>query len=397
VLLLLFLKKPGEKIVRLFLLYKAAWRIVVKTNCITCTTICSIISKLIFMHINRKKFLLSFPALATALSAPAQWLRNSVAEDAETEEAAARFKIPPYLRAGDTIGITCPAGFIKPEDIVPAVQLMESWGFTIKAGATVGAKDFTYGGTDAERLQDLQAMLDDENVKAVMCARGGYGAIRIIDQLDFTKFKKRPKWIIGFSDITVLHSHINSRFKIASIHSKMCNSFPADWNAAEPIQIETINSIRQCLGGEKMQYSAVPDSNNRLGEAAGVLVGGNLKTIETMAGSSSDLDTKGKILFVEDTGEKLYSIDRMFWNLLRSGKLNRLKGLLVGGFKMKPDEAEEPFGKTIEEIVLEKIKGFGYPVCFDFPVGHQKNNFALKCGVRHRLLVSAGAVRLEEE
>lgn len=306
------------------------------------------------------------------------------------------FKKPPYLKKGDIIGITAPAGSITQEEIQPAMQVMQGWGYEIKVGHTIGKKDFTFGGTDDERLNDFQKMLDDPKVKAIMCARGGYGSIRIVDRLNWTKFKIHPKWIIGFSDITVLHSHIHNNFQIASIHSKMTNSFPDDWNTAEPIQIETIISIQDALAGKRMKYSAGPNPNNKQGTAEGILIGGNLKTIETLAGSASDIKTDGKILFVEDTGEYLYSIDRMFWNLKRTGKLKNLKALIVGGFRVKPDDPGEEFGKTIEEIVFEKVKNYNYPVCFDFPVGHQKNNFALKCGVKHRLSVKENEVTLSE-
>ena len=304
---------------------------------------------------------------------------------------------PPYLKKGDTIGITCPAGFITFDDIQPAVLKIKEWGFDVKIGDAIGKKDFTFGGNDEERLADFQAMLDDKKVKAILCARGGYGAIRIIDKIDFTKFAVHPKWIIGFSDVTVLHNHINHNFGIATIHSKMCNSFPADWALAEPVQVDTIESIHQCLTGEKISYPIVPSSYNRNGQASGILVGGNLKTIESLAGSKSDLVTKNKILFVEDTGEYLYSIDRMFWNLKRTGKLDHLAALIIGGFKIKKEEtASEAFGKTLEEIVLEKVAAYHYPVCFDFPVGHQKNNFALKCGTRHQLELSPGNCLLNE-
>jgi muramoyltetrapeptide carboxypeptidase len=304
--------------------------------------------------------------------------------------------IPDYLEPGDIIGITCPAGFITEKEIEPAVQQMKSWGYSIKAGDTVGRKDFTFGGTDEERANDFQQMLDDPSIKAIMCARGGYGAIRIIDRLDFTKFAQHRKWIIGFSDITIVHCHLNRNYGIASIHSKMCNSFPDDWNTAEPIQIETILSIKQALTGDKMKYSAIVNVQNKPGSAEGTLIGGNLKTIETLAGTKSDLRTTDKILFVEDTGEYLYSIDRMFWNLRRTGKLEKLAGLVVGGFKLKPDDTGEEFGRTVQDIVLEQVKNYNYPVCFDFPVGHQRNNFALKCGVKHRLVVNDEKVVLEE-
>jgi muramoyltetrapeptide carboxypeptidase len=305
--------------------------------------------------------------------------------------------VPRKLKPGDTIAITSPAGYITLEEIAPAIKQIESWGLKIKIGNSIGKRDFTFGGTDAERTADLQQLLDDPKVKAILCARGGYGALRIVDRLNFTQFLQHPKWVIGFSDITVLHSHINRNFGVATIHSKMCNSFPDDWSKAEPIQIETILSIRQALMTEKMQYAAIPNARNVVGLATGMLVGGNLKTIESLAGSKSDLHTAGKIFFVEDTGEYLYSIDRMFWNLKRSGKLSLLKGLIIGGFKIKTaEDPKEEFGKDLQEIVLEKIKNYKYPVCFDFPVGHQKNNFALKCGVVHQLRVSDNTVTLKE-
>lgn len=293
--------------------------------------------------------------------------------------------IPSYLKKGDTIGITSPAGFIALEDISPAINKIMEWGFNVKIGNTIGKKDFTFGGTDEERLKDLQEMLDAPNIKAIMCARGGYGTVRIIDKLNFTKFVAKPKWIIGFSDITLLHCHINRNFGIPTIHSKMCNSFPNDWSKADEIQTLSIHTIRMCLTNEKIHYAIKPNENNRMGNAEGVLVGGNLRTIENLAGTKSDLITKNKILFVEDTGEYLYSIDRMFWNLKRSGKLAQLKALIIGGFKNKPDDAGEEFGKTLEEIVLEKVKEYNYPVIFNFPIGHQKENFAVKCGVKHRI------------
>jgi muramoyltetrapeptide carboxypeptidase len=339
---------------------------------------------------NRKNFLGTVMALIGGISVPVKKLF------AEASSEGVIFKKPPYLKNGDTIGITAPAGFITNEELQPAIQVMQAWGYKIQIGDTIGKRDFTFGGTDNERLNDLQKMMDDPKIKAIMCARGGYGSIRIVDRINWTKFKLKPKWIIGFSDITVLHNHMHNNFQIASIHSKMTNSFPDDWNTAEPIQIETIISIHDALSGKKMKYSTTTNSKNRQGIVDGILIGGNLKTIETLSGTASDIKTDGKILFVEDTGEYLYSLDRMFWNLKRTGKLTNLKALIVGGFKIKPDDPGEEFGKAIEEIVLEKIKNYKYPVCFDFPVGHQRNNFALKCGVRHRLSVKENEVILTE-
>ncbi|HVM89369.1 MAG TPA: LD-carboxypeptidase [Puia sp.] len=304
--------------------------------------------------------------------------------------------VPEYLKPGDIIGITCPAGYITLQEIQSAMQQVENWGFKIRIGDTVGKRDFTFGGTDEERIKDFQQMLDDDSIRAIMCARGGYGSVHIIDALKFRKFVLKPKWIIGFSDITVIHSHLSRNFNIASVHSKMCNSFPDDWAKAEQVQIDSILSIKQSLTGEKMKYLFPGNANNKTGITEGQLVGGNLKTIESLSGTKSDIETDGKILFVEDTGEYLYSIDRMFWNLKRTGKLSNLKALIIGGFKIKPDDAGEEFGKTLYEIILEKVQGLNYPVCFDFPVGHQKENYALKCGIRHRLNVTTDKCSLIE-
>jgi muramoyltetrapeptide carboxypeptidase len=303
---------------------------------------------------------------------------------------------PPVLKSGDHIGITAPAGYITHEEIQSAVKKMESWGYKTKIGDTINKREFTFGGNDDERAKDFQQMLDDPQIKAIMCARGGYGAIRIIDKLNWDKFKDSPKWIIGFSDATIFHSHLNRNLGVASIHSKMCNSFPDDWSTAEPIQIITIESIQQALSGVKMKYFTDVNPQNKPGIAEGVLVGGNLKTLESLSGTKSDINTAGKILFVEDTGEYMYSVDRMFWNLQRTGKLSRLKGLIIGGFKIKVDEDADDFGRTLQDVVLEKVKEYNYPVCFDFPVGHQRNNYALKCGVRHQLDVSTNTVSLKE-
>ena len=338
---------------------------------------------------NRKDFLLS----SSTLVAISKGVFNPLGTGATDSPVSL---VPPYLKKGDLIGITAPAGYITLEEIQPAMKMMENWGYRVKVGDTIGKKDFTFGGTDDERAADFQQMLDDPGIRAILSARGGYGSIRIVDRLRWDKFRLRPKWIIGFSDLTVIHSLLNRQFKIASLHSKMCNSFPDDWSKAEPVQIETIESINQALRGMKMQYRATPNPNNRPGIAEGVLVGGNLKTLETMSATASDLITGGKILFVEDTGEYLYSIDRMFWNLKRTGKLSYLKALIVGGFKIKTDAETEDFGQTLEQIVMEKVKNYNYPVCFDFPVGHQRNNFALKCGVSHRLDVAAADCTLTE-
>lgn len=345
---------------------------------------------------NRKNFLSSIVPLSASLTEMTKGNVTNTKKFKIYDENTVS-KIPPYLKNGDVIGITCPSGYITLEDIQPAVSKMKEWGFEIRIGGTVSCRDFTFAGNDTLRAKDFQSMIDDDSINAIMLGRGGYGAVRIIDAIDFTKFAKHPKWIMGFSDATVFHSHINKNFGIATIHSKMCNSFPADWSNAIPAQIDSIDSIRKCLTGDKMQYDVAPEIYNKNGIAEGTLVGGNLSILENLAGSTSDINTDGKILFIEEVDEYLYNIDRMLWNLKRSGKFNRLKALIAGGFNnIKPDEPGEEFGKTIYDMILEKVKEYNYPVCFNFPVGHQKINYALKCGVKHQLNVSDNSVSLKE-
>jgi muramoyltetrapeptide carboxypeptidase len=339
------------------------------------------------LNVNRKYFISSLAGVAAVFTG------LTTAAGPLNDKAKPKVIIPPYLKEGDIIGICSPAGHITLDEITPAVMLLKSWGFNVHIGSSIGKKDFTFGGTEQERLNDLQQMLDDTSIKAIMCARGGYGLVRIIEQLQFNKYIARPKWISGFSDVTVLHNHLNSNFNIATLHSKMCNSFPDNWSVAEPIQVSTILSIRQALTGQDFKYTAEASEFNQYGRGEGRLTGGNLSIIASLSATEYDIDTRGKILFLEDTGEYLYHLDRMMWNLKLSGKLAHLAGLVIGGFKVKPDSPGEEFGRSIHEIVLEKVSAYGYPVCFNFPVGHQRDNFALKCGVPHILEVNTqGAV-----
>ena len=340
----------------------------------------------------RKRFLGSL--LGSPMLAAATWQTDKGPKAVTLNDVT--WRIPPYLKAGDTIGITCPAGYMTQSEIQPAVKILKSWGFNLRIGKTVGEREFTFGGTDARRLADLQEMLDDPSLQAIMCARGGYGSVRIIDQLDFRKFITKPKWIIGFSDITVIHAQLNHNYQIASIHSKMCNSFPEFPEQAEKGQWDSILSIQSALLGKPIEYPVVYDPANRKGIGRGILAGGNLKTIESLAGSASDLRTDGMILFLEETGEYLYSIDRMFYNLKRTGKLANLNGLLIGGFKVKPDDPGDEFGRSVYNIVLDQVANYNYPVCFNFPVGHQKVNYALKCGVHYELNIGSDSVIFRE-
>ena len=300
-------------------------------------------------------------------------------------------KTPPYLKKGDTIAITCPAGYMPKEKAQTCIETIQQWGFEVMVGKTLGSKSKNYfSGNDETRLNELQAMLDDERIKAILCGRGGYGISRIIDQLDFTHFKKNPKWIIGFSDITLLHAHINRNLKIATLHAPMAAAFNNGEN-----KNEFIDSLHKALVGKKAKYACKADPFNKLGEAKGELIGGNLTLITHLIGTKSDINTKNKILFIEDIGELIYSTDRMLHQLKRSGKLTNLSGLIVGGFTDVKD-TERPFGKKVKELIKDILQDYDYPVCFDFPVGHKKENYALKIGGDFQLKITNTKVLLSE-
>lgn len=300
-------------------------------------------------------------------------------------------KIPPYLQKGDTIGIICPAGFMPLEKISECIRVLnEDWGFTTRIGNTPGKQFNYFSGTDEERLADFQKMLDDDEVKAILCARGGYGISRIIDHIDFTKFKKNPKWIIGFSDVTVLHAHIYRNYYISTLHAPMAAAFNND-----EYKNEFVQSLKNALVGKKIKYHIPAHEFNRKGEGIGELVGGNLALLSHLVGTDSDIKTKGRILFIEDTGEYLYNIDRMMRQLKRSGKLDKLAGLIVGGFTEMKD-TERPYGQTVYEIIRDVVQEYKYPVCFGFPVSHEKENYALKIGTGYKLKVSKSKSILEK-
>jgi len=298
--------------------------------------------------------------------------------------------IPPYLKEGDTIGLVCPAGYMPVEKLQTCIAVLMQWGFEVKAGNTIGNQYHYFSGTDEERLEDLQQMLDDPSVHAILCARGGYGVGRIIDKLNFKKFRKTPKWIIGFSDITVLHSHIFSRFKIASLHSPMAAAFNDDEYKNEYVQ-----SLKQALAGQNGRYECTVNPYNNIGTATAKLVGGNLSLISHLVGTKSDINTTGKILFIEEVGEYIYNVDRMLYQLKRSGKLDKLAGLIVGSFSETKDTTV-PFGKEVYEVVYDVVKEYRYPVCFGFPIGHTRENYAVKVGVGYKLHVGKKKVTLQE-
>jgi muramoyltetrapeptide carboxypeptidase len=301
--------------------------------------------------------------------------------------APAGLKFPPFLKQGSVIGITCPSSFIATEKIDGCIKVLEHWGFKIKKGKTIGTNYHYFSGTDVERIADLQAMLDDPGIDAILMGRGGYGMVRIIDDLDFTKFLKRPKWICGFSDITVLHSHIESNFGIASLHSPMCGAFRTE--TENELYLKTFYAA---LTGESIYYHTTPSPFNRIGNTEGTLTGGNLSLLAHIMGSPSEVDTAGRILFIEDIEEYLYKMDRMMLTLKRAGKLDNLKGLVVG-YMTNMLDTDRPFGQNIQEIIWDKVKEYDYPVCFNFPAGHEDINYTLTMGATHKLSVTeAGGV-----
>ncbi|RDV13180.1 LD-carboxypeptidase [Pontibacter diazotrophicus] len=291
----------------------------------------------------------------------------------------------PALQPGDSIAIIATARKITFPEIELAIRTFESWGLKVVLGQTIGASYNYFAGDDALRLQDLQQMLDNENIKAIVCARGGYGTTRIIEQVDFTQFKRHPKWLVGFSDVTALHSHIHT-LGIESVHAIMPLLFPKEGTA------DAIETLRKVLFGEELTYTIAPHELNRTGTGQGQLIGGNLSMLGTLTGTRSDSSTAGKILFLEDLDEYLYHIDRMMVHLDRSDKLAQLSGLIIGDMSDMKDPAL-PFGKTAYEIILEHTGKYNYPVCYGFPVGHEPLNLALVCGRDAKLEVSEqGAV-----
>jgi muramoyltetrapeptide carboxypeptidase len=295
---------------------------------------------------------------------------------------------PSYLKKGNKVAIVAPAGKIDKQKVDNAVKGFEKWGLIPVVGENVFKTSGQYAATDRQRLADFQKMLDDDSIRAIICARGGYGSVRIIDRLDFTKFVKNPKWIVGFSDITVFHSHIHSNFGIETIHGTMAGGFDAEGKPALSTE-----SLRIALFGEKLFYDLKPHPLSKKGKAKGFLTGGNLAILTSLIGSKSDIDTKGKILFIEDVGEYLYRLDRMMWTMKRAGKLDNLAGLIVGGITDMKD-SDTPFGKTAYEIVKEAVKGRRYPVCFGFPAGHQDDNSSLILGREVEMKVDGNGVRI---
>jgi len=287
-------------------------------------------------------------------------------------------KQPPYLKKGDKIAIVCPAKKL-PKEIDFAIDIFQRWGLEVIVGQTVHAKHHQFAGNDNLRAADLQTYLDDPEIKAIIAGRGGYGTIRIIDELEFTSFNQSPKWIVGFSDITVLLAHINT-LGIQCIHGQM----PIVFDEATP---ESLQSLHDVLFGGTLKYITKSQHKTRSGTVEGEVIGGNLTLLAMVQGSVSEMNFSNKILFLEDVGEHEYSIDRTMRMLKRAGKLSNLAGLIVGAFNELKEE-EIPFGQSPEEIIWEVVKDYNYPICFNFPVGHIDDNRAMILGKTATLQVA---------
>lgn len=286
---------------------------------------------------------------------------------------------PPFLKQGDKVAIVSTARKILRSEIEYAIATLESWGLEVVVGDTIDSVHNQFAGTDIQRISDFQKQLIDPEIKAIICARGGYGTVRIIDNLDFQQFLKNPKWIVGYSDVTVLHSHLTRVYNVQSLHATMPINYSNNTDLA-------ISTLKCALFGEPYRIECATHILNKTGSATGAIVGGNLSILYSLMGSVSQVDTDGKILFLEDLDEYLYHIDRMMQNLRRANKLANLAGLIVGGMTEMNDN-EVPFGMTAEEIISEAIKDYDYPVCFGFPSGHINDNRAIYMNKKANLIV----------
>jgi len=286
---------------------------------------------------------------------------------------------PNYLQKGDTVAIVSTARKVSKKELIPALVILKNWKLNVVIGTSIEAEEHQFAGNDNLRASDFQEMLDNHKIKAIWCARGGYGSIRMIDLLDFSNFKNNPKWIIGYSDVTVLHSHLH-QLGFETLHAQM------------PVSIETktaacVQSLKSALFGNNTTITIPSEVSNVTGNAKGLLVGGNLSILYSLCGSSSSISTKGKILFIEDLDEYLYHIDRMLQNLKRNGMLDQLEGLIIGGMTQMHDN-DIPFGQSVEEIILSICDDYNYPIVFNFPAGHIKDNRALILGRNAELIIS---------
>lgn len=294
------------------------------------------------------------------------------------------------LKKGDTVLVITPAKAIEKNDVENAIGLFESWGLNVEVGSFALGKNHYFSGTDKERIFDLQWALDHPRAKAIVCARGGYGTIRIVNEVDYALFLKHPKWVVGFSDITVLHNKLHGSLMLPTIHAVA----PLYFNQLEPSS-ETIVTLRKAMFGEKYSIEIPTKKHDRLGFGTGLLVGGNLAIVESLIGTNLDIDTTGKILFLEDVSEYAYKIDRMLWSLKYAGKFDKISALIIGGLT-DVKNAEETFGIGIEELVINVLSEYDFPVVFNFPAGHQLDNRAMIFGTFYKLHVTEEYSNLEQ-
>lgn len=295
-------------------------------------------------------------------------------------------KAPPFLQVGDKIAITAPASKLERHTIQIALEILQNWGLNVEVGATVGSGYFTFSDTTENRATEYQKYLDSPEIKLILSARGGYGCSKFIDSLDFSKFLQNPKWIVGFSDITALLMKVQS-FDYQAIHGVMAKTMVYDHLSNE--------SLKNVLFGGKINYDFEKREFNRSGKANGEAIGGNLALLAHNVGSASDFTFGGKILFLEDIGEQYYNLDRMLLQLGRAGKLENLSGIVLGDFSDSKDNSDDPFGKTIEEIVMEHVSKYKYPVAFGFPFGHENRNLAIRMGEMLQLDVNQTNVNIK--
>jgi muramoyltetrapeptide carboxypeptidase len=295
---------------------------------------------------------------------------------------------PPFLQKNDKIGIVAPAGMISQKKVAHAIKVFNGWGLDVVTGRNIFKRKNTFAGSDKQRKDDFQDIIDRQDIRAVICARGGYGTIRIINKIDFRKFIQNPKWIVGFSDITVFHTCLQKNIKCESIHALMPGSF-----SESEIESKSLNSLKNVLFGENINYEIPSHSLNSYGEAEGTLVGGNLSVLYSLQGTNLEIETDDKILFIEDVNEYLYHVDRMISNLKLSGKLDNLRGLVVGHMSRMKD-SPVAFGENAYEIIHREVKDYRYPVIFNFPTGHVKPNMALILGRRIKVTVDPQASKL---
>ena len=283
---------------------------------------------------------------------------------------------PPYLKTGDTVAIVAPSGILKERtgEVEQAVALLNSWGLQVVIGKHVFNKAYHFAGTDEERSEDFQNALDDPSISAIWCARGGYGTVRILDRLNFSKFKKNPKWLIGYSDITALHNQMDIE-GFESIHAMMCTSLSDDISEIQ----ETVSTFKDAIFGGSLYYTLKGSENNRVGQVTAPLVGGNLTMLHTMLGSKTSIDLSGKILFIEEIGEYAYHIDRMLQSLKRAGYFNHCKGVIVGDIT-KVRKNTTPWGTSVEQLILDALSEYKFPIAFNMPAGHEKDNRAMILG-----------------